>query len=351
MPAMRRFIIALIMLAGIIFVIAKFSELEAISNTIQKGSLPYILLAIGTQGFLMVWMAWTFKIIYHAIGVQESLAGLLPVVLATNFINVVAPSAGVSGISMLISRARSKGYSSARAMIAGALYIEFDYFGFLCILALGLLVLFRRNNLTAVEITVSTLFGLAALAFAFLLYLGTKSAEALGIVLSRLAQIINKMLKPFLKREYLSVERAHTFAHDAAEGLSELKREPKKLVRPIVFAVVNKSLLVLILYFVFLAFRVPVAPGTIIAGFSIGYLFLIMSPTPAGLGFVEGTLTLVLSSMYIPLETAAILTLIYRGITFWLPFLMGMLAFRWIEAYQKKESPTKQAVDMEAPRT
>jgi hypothetical protein len=68
----------------------------------------------------------------------------------------------------------------------------------------------------------------------------------------------------------------------------------------------------------------------LVAGFSIGYLFLIVSPTPAGLGIVEGALTITLSSMYIPLEAAAVITLVYRGFTFWVPLLVGMIAFRML---------------------
>jgi hypothetical protein len=78
----------------------------------------------------------------------------------------------------------------------------------------------------------------------------------------------------------------------------------------------------------FLAFGTEISIGTLVAGFSIGYLFLIVSPTPAGVGFVEGGLTLALTSLSVPLGAAAVITLAYRGITFWLPLLLGMLAFR-----------------------
>ena len=62
------------------------------------------------------------------------------------------------------------------------------------------------------------------------------------------------------------------------------------------------------------------------------YLYcMIITPTPAGLGFVEGALTLALTSMYIPFSAAAIVTLAYRGFTFWIPLLVGMVAFRMLD--------------------
>jgi uncharacterized membrane protein YbhN (UPF0104 family) len=58
---------------------------------------------------------------------------------------------------------------------------------------------------------------------------------------------------------------------------------------------------------------------------------VIISPTPAGIGVVEGALTLALTSMYISLEDAAVITLSYRGITFWIPMLVGMISLRALE--------------------
>jgi len=58
---------------------------------------------------------------------------------------------------------------------------------------------------------------------------------------------------------------------------------------------------------------------------------MIVSPTPAGLGFFEGSLTLVLTSMDIPIGYAAIITLAYRGITFWLTLLFGVISLRVLE--------------------
>jgi uncharacterized membrane protein YbhN (UPF0104 family) len=67
-----------------------------------------------------------------------------------------------------------------------------------------------------------------------------------------------------------------------------------------------------------------------VAGFSIGYLFYIVSPTPTGIGFVEGAMTLVLGSLRVPVATAAAIVLAFRGLTLWLTVLYGMLVLRWV---------------------
>jgi uncharacterized protein (TIRG00374 family) len=81
----------------------------------------------------------------------------------------------------------------------------------------------------------------------------------------------------------------------------------------------------------FLDFRVPYSLGTLIAGFSIAYLFLIISPTPSGIGIVEGILPLALNSLSVAWEDAVVVTLAYRAVTFWLPLGVGGLSFRLLQ--------------------
>jgi hypothetical protein len=92
----------------------------------------------------------------------------------------------------------------------------------------------------------------------------------------------------------------------------------------------KQTLLIMIFFLMFLAFKQPFSVGTLIAGYSVGYLFLIVSPTPSGIGFVEGAMTLTLASFRIPLAAAGLITLAYRGITLWLTILYGMVSLRII---------------------
>ena len=333
---MKKVFIIIVLVLSIIFIVASISEIETILQTLRKGIWIYLLLAMFVEGLWLVNLAATFHSIYKAVGIdQETVWGLLPVIASANFVNIVAPSAGMSGITIIITRARQMKYSSARATVAGTLFIESDYLGFLSVLAVGMIVLIRRNNLKTPEITAAFLLFLLALAFTILLYLGTRSEILLGKALTFLTRRVNSLLRPFIHRNYLQEQHALNFAHDVVDGLQQLKGNPKSMILPILFTLMNKALLLSIFTLVFLAFNVPISIGTIIAGFSIGYLFLIISPTPSGIGIVEGTLTLVLASMYIPLGIATIVTLAYRGITFWLPLLVGMLSLRWLNAKQQ----------------
>lgn len=325
---MRKFIVALALLLGVIFAITRFAEVQAIGETLKHGDWRYLILALGVQFLWLVNVAISYRTIFSLLGIEEKIPKLLLTAAASNFVNVVAPSAGVGGVSVFVTEARRNGYSSARATVGGVVYVLFDYVAFLCVLLIGLVVLFKRNNLDTGELVASGVFLALTLFLTTLIVLGMRSGEALGSFLAWLARGINWGLRPFLKREYLSEDRAHTFARDASDGFAQLRRNPGNLLLPFALALSTKALLILILYLMCLAFNVPLSGTALIASFAIAYLFFIVSPTPSGIGFVEGALTLALGSMTVPLGAAAVVSLAYRGVTFWVPFAFGGLALR-----------------------
>ena len=201
------------------------------------------------------------------------------------------------------------------------------------------MALWRRGHLTTAEIGASIIMVLVACVLAVILYLAMRSSARLGKLLAWATQHINAGLRPFIKRDYLPKERAYTFTAELSEGLSEIRKQPHSLLLPFLLALNNKALMLTNMFLVFLAFNVPVSAGTLFAGFSVAYLFLIVSPPPSGLGFVEIILPLTLSSMFVPIHAATIITLGYRFVTFWTPLLVGMIAFR-IYNRRKAELPT-----------
>ena len=86
--------------------------------------------------------------------------------------------------------------------------------------------------------------------------------------------------------------------------------------------------MVMLLFLIFMAFEQPFSVGTLTAGFSIGVLFQIVSPTPMGIGIVEAAMTFALTSLTVPIEAASVITIVFRGFTLWLPLLYGFFALQ-----------------------
>jgi uncharacterized protein (TIRG00374 family) len=333
---MKKFFVMIIVFLGIAVIVISFSELKTIIKTLQHAHLEYFVLAV-----LFIWFATTgrmYQSIYHLLGMDESVLTLSRISTAANFINVVAPTAGAGGIALFASEARRREHPAGKVTVAAALFLLFDQAAFLCVLAVGLIVLVRRNDLTAGETSASFLLLGIALSYTFVFYLGYRSEEKLGNLLAKFARMINRIVKFFRKAEYLSETRAHEFAHEVAEGFAGLTETPSSLIRPVLWGILDKILLMCVLVCAFLSFEVPFSTGTIIAGFSIAYLFLIVSPTPSGIGIVEGLMPIALTSLSVDWSQAVVITLTYRTVTFWVPFGIGAWAFRSLHKSGKESS-------------
>ena len=321
---MRRLAFAVVLLLAVSFFFSQFGHFSQFVAVVQRGQPVWIVLALVVQGAWLVNQTAQYRAAYRVVGLDQPYRTLLPLVLASTFLNVVAPSAGISGLAVFVDDARKRGVSTARVTLAGVLYIVFDYIAFSIVLTLGLLALFRRNDLHASELVASgILFGVALILISIIL-LGMSSAAELERALAWGARLVNRIVRIILHRDYLSETLAHQFASEAAEGLETLRRQPRGgWLFPIALALSSKALLITLLFLIFLAFDQPFSVGAITAVFSLGYLFTIVSPTPLGIGVAEGAMVLTLTSLRVPIEAAVVITLAYRGFTVWLPLAYG----------------------------
>jgi hypothetical protein len=325
---MRKFLLALALLFGIAFFFTQFAEIQEVLATVRRANPRWLALAVGVQIVWLLNVAASFRSLYRLVGVRERIEHLFQVAAAANFVSVVMPSLGVGGMAIFLVDGRRRGHPTSRVGTACALWVVYDYLGFLIVLTIGLIILIQRNQLRLAELGAAAIFIGAAAVLGSLVVAGMRSAERLEELLVQMGAYVNRLLRPLLKREYLDLERAHTFANDVGEGLQIARQARGGLLLPAALALSNKALLITILFLVFLAYGQPFSVPTLVAAFSVGYLFMIVSPTPSGVGFVEGALTVSMSSMGVPLAAAGVIALTYRGITFWLPLVYGLVAFR-----------------------
>ncbi len=170
-------------------------------------------------------------------------------------------------MSVFLSDAKRRHFPYGRVMVAGALFVLIDYLGFLIVLVAGLWVLARREILTWPEISASILLAAGAMGLASILYLGMHSSKNLAAVLAWCSRVVNRLMRPFIHRNFLLEERAIGFARDAEDGLKALKSNPKDVSLLVFYAITGKVLLIGVMWMMFLAFNVPLNPGTLIAGF------------------------------------------------------------------------------------
>ena len=340
---MPKFLILIVLFLAITLVIFSFSELQSVILTLQQANIWFVILAATAEAGWAFVLGSIFHSIYSLLGIVESRRRLTLLGLASTFLGVVTTTA-VGGLAMFLADGRRRGHPTGKVTVASALYLLLDYAAFFCVLAVGIVVLIRRNNLGAGEVSSASLILLAvAVALGAILLLAYKSPVALGSWLASAARVINRLLRPFIHRAVSERGRAHEFAGDISSGLGSLPEKPRTLLIPFLLALLNKILLAVILMLCFLAFDVPFTAGTIVGEFAITYLFIIVSPTPAGVGVVEGLMPVALRTLRVDFSQAVIVTLAFRGITFWLPLAAGAAAFRHlhVDVDQPEQAPVR----------
>ncbi len=153
----------------------------------------------------------------------------------------------------------------------------------------------------------------------------------LGRVVLWLAGLINRVLRPIFRRDIISHVHAQSFVREFSEGLQHVRCSPGRLLLPFLLTLGRKMVMMTILYLVSMAFHTPLDVATLLAGFSTSYLFTIASVTPSGVGVVEGAMIVYLNALQVPFATSVAISLAYRGITFWLTLVYGLIAIRIVE--------------------
>lgn len=325
---MRKLIAVLVLCLGGLLVILSYSEIQSIFVSLQHANLFYLVFGIVLQAVWFIVLGLTFRSLYRSLGLGEQLRSLALIAAASGFVSLVTPTAGVGGLAFFISEGQKRGLAPGKVTVASALFVLLDQMAFLFVLAIGIIILVRHKNLSPEEFLASLILLAIACVLALLLYLSYRAPIKLGKLLAKIARMGNRLLKVFTRREYFSETRALSFAMEMSEGLGSLPRKPYSLLAPFLFSLINKALLMGVLTSAFLSFNIPFTAGKIITSFSIAYLFVIVSPTPSGLGVVEGAMTLVLHSLHLNWGDAILVTLAYRAVTFWLVLAFGALAFR-----------------------
>lgn len=326
----RRILYVIIFGLTLYFVIRHFDELKLIVETMSRADGRWLLLAIVVQFLWLVAVAANLQSCYRLMGIDEALSRMVSLTAAGNFINVIAPSYGAGAMAVFIADGQRRGKPAGKVSTASFLYLVYDYAGFMIVLALGFAVLIHRGLMTPVLIGAALFAMTIAVSVIGLTTIGVLSVDRMARVLVWLTDLGNRLLRPIFKRDLFDRTKSERFGHEIAEGLREIRRSPKSLIVPGIYALLRKAVMVLILFMVSVAFHTPFDPGTLIASFCVSYLFTIASITPSGVGFVEGAMGLAQTAMGISPATSVGIALTYRGLTFWLVLLYGFFAIRFV---------------------
>ena len=302
-------------------------------STLQRGQIGWLAVAVALQGLTLWNQAALYHALYRMLGLQIRFGELLPVVWAGRFLDIVTPAAGLGGTALLLEDARRRQLNAGRVALANTLYFLLNFLWFAAFLLCALVLLYARHDLKTYQLAPTGILLFGLLLGILALVLVNSRPLIFERILGWLCDQTNAGGRRLLKRELISRAQVGEFVAHFVGALQLLRASKRALVRPIFHAIAVDVLEIAVLGACFMAFPggagAQVSPELLLVGYSIGTLFLVVSITPQGLGVVEGIMTAIFVNLGVPLERAAVVVLVYRGLSLWLPLCAGFLALHW----------------------
>ena len=330
---LKRWLIWLLIISFLWLVISRMTEITYLADTLSRGQWQWIWVAVFLQIIYYLNLAELYRSAFDTVGVQARIRDLVPVTFASLFVNVAVPTAGASGAALFVDDATHRGQSATRAAAGTLLVLIVSYTSVLLVLMIGMAYLFIQHSLRLYEIIGAVFLLVGTVGHVTLLSLGLWRPDWMHRLLIQLQRLVNTLAARFHRPDMLEANWAEVTADEFSEAARAIVAHPSRLGRTLTVAVFAHALNLACLFTLFLAFHLTVNLGVLVAGYAMGMLFLIVSITPQGIGVVEGVMTLVFTSLNVPPAQSAVVSLAFRGLTFWLPLLIGFILLRRVKTF------------------
>ena len=344
--SIRSLLIGVVVIVVLVMVIMRGDQLVELAETMKQGATLPLVLAICTQlgKYFLQSIAYTYT--FQAVGERYEAKNTLPLVFGTFFMNTIAPSANLAGITLVVDDARRRGISPGHAGSAALLMqITIDS-GFGVIIVLGFSVLALTVGLPIGWFLLGLIDVVAVSAMIGVLVMGKRRPDLLLRVFSFFERLVNRILAKF-KREPMAPWAERT-AESFGEAAGLIVANPKPTAKAFLCSI-GASLCELACFtLVGIAFGVR-NPEALVCGYVVATLFAMFSLTPQGVGFVEAAVLVAFTTFGESSAAGMAIGIVYRGIVFWLPFLIGAVLIQMTSTFKGGEQQSGDEVEQSAP--
>jgi Mg2+-importing ATPase len=305
------------LVAGITVAALHFSEAEEIAIIAEHARPAWLIAAVLLQLATYLAQGEIWRVIAKAAAAPLAFGNVFRLSLAKLFIDQALPSAGLSGTAAVSKYFEQHGMAKPAVMAVVVISLG-SYFAVYAVLLLSALVLLPVPASARGIVMFATLAFLAAcVAIVLVLF---KSVGAHGHLVQRLGRL--RALRPLLQSlsgsdPALVRNRRVLFAACAYQAAIML------LDAATVWALIHA-----------LGHRSP--PVAVFSCFMISNLFRTLGVLPGGLGTFETSSVLTLQLIGVPLPISLSATLLFRGLSFWLPMVPGIYLARRMFAQQRQ---------------
>lgn len=283
-------------------------------KNLENLNLWLLLLTVPLQGLQYHFIALMYRQLFKVLGDKVSYKFLFKTGLELNFVNLVFPSAGLSGFSYFSLRLRTQDVRAGKASLVQTMRFGLVFISFQILLFVGLLLLAldgRANNfMLLIAASIATLLGVITVGFAFVI----GNENRIDKTLTFIARVINRLIRLVLRKqpETINLARARLAFGEFHNSYNTLRKNVGELRRPLFYALMISLMEILTIYVVFGAFGFWINPGAVIIAYAVANFAGLISVLPGGIGIYEALMTGVLAAGGVPAALSLPIVVTYR---------------------------------------
>ena len=331
---------ALLIILGIVAVCFGIANSDFLSNfldTMATGSLVPLIVSILLMLARHFVQALSYDAAFDAVGHRTGIWHNVVLIFSLVFINTFCLFSGATGVAFIIDDAHRKGLDAGQST-GGAILSQIGYFAAVFVISvLGFITMFFSGHTNTLFVAGGLALALVLVMLSSLFFFGHFKPRVLFKVFFALEKAINKILGVFKKS--LKPAWGRKTAHSLITTSNLLAKNPKGTAITVGYAslsaILNMACLVAIGY----AFGFEHVEA-LVAAFSVAAISVILSPTPQGVGVVEAAIIAILTMYGCPIGASTAISLVYRGVMFWIPFAIGAVLLSQSGFFQSEKEPS-----------
>ena len=344
-PSIQKLLVGFVIVIVLAFILLRGDQLVELVETMKKGAVIPLVLAVLTQLGKYYAQSWAYHFTFASVNEKMGPKETLPLVFGTFFMNTIAPSLNMAGATLVVDDARRRGIPGGKATSAALLMQMTIESGFMTIMVVGFIILQVTGNLSPAWFLTGLVVVVMVGFMGGIMFIGRKSPKMLVGLLHPVERLVNRILKKFNKNPLDPwAEKAVASFGDAAGTIAA---NPKTAAKAFGCSIAASTCELAAFCLVGVAFNIT-NPEALICGYVIATLLAMISPVPQGVGFVEAGVMVLFSAYDINSAAGMASVLVYRGLVFWMPFLIGAVLIQRTKTFKrdggKKGKPTKKAV-------
>lgn len=309
-PPRRRWWIALLVvggagLAALILIVVNFGEINAFAGMAAKARPGWLALGLVSQAATYLCVAFVWRLVLTRLGAPGSWLSLMPLGVAKLFADQALPSGGLTGSLLVVRGLGRRGVPPETAFVAFMFGVGSFFVAFLLAALFSLALLALKHRATP---------AVTGAVLGFLLVVS--SVIAIAVVWAG---------RPHAARpKWIARVPWASRAIDAiSDALQRLAAERALFAEAVGVQIALRGLDGLTLWFCFHAVGASAPYWACFVAIVIGSITATVAPIPMGLGTFEGGSVGALALLGAPIETALTVTLLFRGLSLWLPLVPG----------------------------